>query len=54
MLVVPRDRVRETEISIEEAVKFIISAGSVTPDGLGGQGVRRGLDLEGLFGERGA
>jgi uncharacterized membrane protein len=54
MLVVPRDRVRETQISVEEAVKFIISAGSVTPDGLGAQGLRRGLDLEGLFGERGA
>jgi len=52
MLVVPRERLRETSISIEDAVKFIISAGSVAPDELGASSLRRGLDLEGLFGER--
>ncbi len=54
MLVVPRDQIRETAISIEDAVKFIISAGSVAPDELGAPSMRRGLDLEDLFRDRGA
>ena len=53
MLVVPRNRVIEVSISIEEAMKFIISAGSVSPTGSGEPVLRRGLDLDILFREPG-
>jgi uncharacterized membrane protein len=49
LLVVPRDRLRETAMSVEEAVKAIISAGSVSPEDVAGVGPRRGLNLEDLF-----
>ena len=53
LLVVPRDRVIDTTISIEEAMKFVISAGSVSPAGGDRPVLRRGLDLEDLFRDRG-
>jgi uncharacterized membrane protein len=49
LLVVPKDRLRETTMSIEDAVKTIISAGSVTHDDDAGAVPRRGLNLEDLF-----
>jgi len=49
LLVVPKDRLRETTMSVEEAVKAIISAGSVAPDDLAPAGPRLGLNLEDLF-----
>lgn len=52
LLIVPRDRVRETDIGVEEAMKLIISAGSVSPTGEPGPPVRRGLDLDTLLGRR--
>jgi uncharacterized membrane protein len=48
MLVVPRTRVLETAISVEDAMKLIISAGAVSPGGVMQVG-RRGLDLESLL-----
>ncbi len=48
MLVVPRTRLKETTISIEEAMKLIISAGSVSPGERVSVG-RGGLDLESLL-----
>jgi uncharacterized membrane protein len=52
LLVVPKDRVVETDIAIEDAMKFVISAGAVplTSGRLLEQ--RRGLDLEDLFRDR--
>jgi len=49
LLVVPKDRLRETPMSVEDAVKTIISAGSVTHDDDAAAGPRRGLNLEDLF-----
>lgn len=48
MLVVPRSMVKETDITIEEAMKLIISAGAVSPGTEVTVG-RRGLDLESLL-----
>jgi uncharacterized membrane protein len=48
MLVVPRDRLRVADISVEEAMKLIISAGAVSP-GETPLVVRRGLDLDSLL-----
>ncbi len=48
MLVVPRSRARETAITVEDAMKLIISAGTVSP-GEEPLLVRRGLDLESLL-----
>lgn len=48
MLVVPRSMVKETDITIEEAMKLIISAGAVSPGTEVAIG-RRGLDLESLL-----
>ncbi len=49
MLLVPTRKVREIDMSIEEATKLVISAGSVLPsDAAAGVG-RRGLDLDTLF-----
>lgn len=53
MLVVPRARVVEVGITVEEAMKFVISAGSVSPAGMEGPVLRRGLDLDILFREPG-
>jgi uncharacterized membrane protein len=52
MLVVPRARLRELPISIEDAMKLIISAGAVVPTGEPVL-LRKGLDLETLFGGEG-
>ncbi|MDH3495948.1 MAG: DUF502 domain-containing protein [Gemmatimonadota bacterium] len=52
LLVVPKDRVVNTDVSIEEAMKFVISAGSVSPVGGDTPVLRRGLDLDDLFRER--
>ncbi|HEX9729944.1 MAG TPA: DUF502 domain-containing protein [Gemmatimonadales bacterium] len=49
LLVVPRTRVRATEIGIEEAMKLIISAGSLSPGALERGTARRGLDIDTLF-----
>jgi uncharacterized membrane protein len=51
-LIVPRDRLIATDIPVEEAMKFILSAGSLTPIGGEGQLTRRGLDLDDLFRDR--
>lgn len=48
MLVVPRDRIKETTIGVEDAMKLIISAGAVSP-GTTPVLSRRGLDLESLL-----
>jgi uncharacterized membrane protein len=48
MLVVPKSKVKETDITIEEAMKLIISAGAVSPGTEVRMG-RRGLDLESLL-----
>lgn len=47
MLVVPADRVREVDLSVEDAMKLVISAGAVTPRALAVGG--KGLDLERLL-----
>ena len=52
LLVIPRARVIETDISIEEAMKFVISAGAVSPQGGATPSPRRGLDLDDLFRDR--
>jgi uncharacterized membrane protein len=52
LMVVPRSRVIETDIAIEEAMKFVISAGAVSPVGGAAPAPRRGLDLDDLFRER--
>ena len=48
MLVVPRAKVRFTDIPIDEAMKLIISAGAVSP-GTEVRVGRRGLDLDSLL-----
>lgn len=50
VVVVPRNRVRDVAISVEDAIKLAISAGAVTPAGdrLARAG-RQGLDLETLL-----
>jgi uncharacterized membrane protein len=53
LLVIPRTRVIEADIAIEEAMKFVISAGAVSPEGGMVPSRRRGLDLDDLFRERG-
>jgi uncharacterized membrane protein len=52
MLVVPRERLIETAMSVEDAVKAIISAGSVLPEAVATASPRRGLNLDDLFRER--
>jgi len=52
MLVVPKDRLVETAMSVEDAVKTIISAGSVLPEVVATASPRRGLNLDDLFRER--
>ncbi len=52
MLVVPKDRVIETpDVSIEEAMKLIMSAGSVSPSAQEAATNERGLDVESLLTE---
>lgn len=48
MLIVPRSRVRDVPISIEDAIKLVMSAGAVSPKGEPTL-IRRGLDLETLL-----
>lgn len=52
LLIVPKDRLRETAMTVEDAVKSIISAGSVSPDDVAGIPQRRGLNLDDLFRDR--
>jgi uncharacterized membrane protein len=49
LLVVPKGRVRDLPISIEDAVKLVISVGAVSPAGPALAGGRRGLDLDSLL-----
>jgi uncharacterized membrane protein len=49
MLIVPRTRTKEVPISIDDAIKLIISAGAVSPTGEEPSLRRRGLDLESLL-----
>jgi uncharacterized membrane protein len=51
-LIMPRERVLETDIPVEEAMKFILSGGAVAPAGGDPSLTRRGLDLEDLFRDR--
>lgn len=48
LLIVPRSRTRELTISVEDAMKLVISAGAVAPRGQPTL-IRRGLDLETLL-----
>lgn len=52
LLIVPKSRVLETDIAIEEAMKFVISAGALSPVGGAVTSPRRGLDLDDLFRDR--
>lgn len=52
MLVVPRAKAKEVPISIDEAIKLIISAGAVSPHGEAPRFKRRGLDLDSLLKDR--
>lgn len=54
LMVVPKTRIIETDIAIEEAMKFVISAGAVSPVGGATPSPRRGLDLDDLFRDRGS
>ncbi len=49
MLVVPLDKILEVDITVEEAMKLVISAGSVSPAEDAAAVARRGLDLERLL-----
>lgn len=49
MLIVPVQRVRPLDISIDEAMKLVISAGAVNPRGAGAPPSARGLDLDHLL-----
>lgn len=50
LLVVPESRVRDLKVSIEDAMKLVISAGSVSPSSEAtGPVIRRGIDIETLF-----
>lgn len=54
LLIVPRRKVREANLTVEEAMKLVISAGSLSPRGADEGAPRRGLDIETLFREGGA
>ena len=50
LLVVPESRVRAVNVTVEDAMKLVISAGAVSPlTESSGPVVRRGLDIETLF-----
>jgi uncharacterized membrane protein len=53
LLVVPKRHVRDLSLTVEEAMKLVISAGAVVPGGSGPAARRRGLDLETLLREEG-
>ena len=52
MLVVPVRKVKELPISVEDAIKLIISAGALAPGAQATRGPRQGLDLERLLREK--
>jgi uncharacterized membrane protein len=54
LLIVPRRKAREANLSVEEAMKLVISAGSLSPRGVDEGVQRRGLDFDTLFREGGA
>lgn len=54
LLIIPRRKVIEANISVEEAMKLVISAGSLSPRGVDEGERRRGLDIDTLFREGGA
>jgi uncharacterized membrane protein len=49
MLVVPRTRVLDTDISVEDAMKLILSGGAVSPSDTAALTPRRGLDVDSLL-----
>ncbi|MFQ6047493.1 MAG: DUF502 domain-containing protein [Gemmatimonadales bacterium] len=49
LMVVPRAKVIDTQISVEEAMKLVLSAGAVSPTGVPLVEPRRGLDLDSLL-----
>lgn len=49
MLIVPRSRVIDTTISVEDAMKLILSGGVVSPSDAATFSRRRGLDLDSLL-----
>lgn len=51
MLVVPLRKVKELPISVEDAMKLVISAGALAPGAQATRGPRQGLDLERLLRE---
>jgi len=53
MLVIPRRNILDAQISVEEAMKLVISAGAVSPAEMNSPLVRRGLDLESLLKDTG-
>ncbi len=53
MLIAPKRRVIDIDVSVEEAMKLIISGGSVSPSGPMTPAIRRGLDVESLFRSQG-
>ena len=54
LLIVPRRLARDANLSVEEAMKLVISAGSLSPRGVEEGEQRRGLDIDTLFREGGA
>ena len=54
LLIVPRRKCRDANLSVEEAMKLVISAGSLSPRGMEEGQQRRGLDFDTLFREGGA
>jgi uncharacterized membrane protein len=53
LLVAPRRLVRETTLSVEEAMKLVVSMGALVPGDAVARLGRRGLDLESLLREEG-
>jgi uncharacterized membrane protein len=49
MLIVPKTKIKETGISVDEAMKLVISAGAVSPHDEAPSVRRRGLDLDTLL-----
>lgn len=51
LLIVPTRKVKRTDLSVEDAMKLVISAGSLSPDTAATLPRRRGLDIDTLFGD---
>ncbi len=49
LIVVPRSKTKEVDLSIEDALKFVISAGTVPPSETVTTAPRKGLDLDRLL-----